>query len=432
MSRDISGNYTLPAGNPVTSGTVIASTWANNTMTDIATVLTASLDRSGNGGMLQPLKLVDGVVAAPGLTFVSEAGIGIYRVGLGQLGFATSGVQRAVVNAAGAWIVNSPSAGTAFTVNALFGAAGIVVASAGSWTQSAPGLTVKSTAANGFAVLSLVPNNGVSGTSDVSHVVNGTTQEYFIINNISGGPTTFRNNAGSGSVTTMSLSTTGNLTLTTPSGSSLTFAGAFPITIGSPSSNSCDFFGSAASQQFRFLPNAVVRFVITDTGLTVLAPASGNSLAITSLAGASSLVLTGPGTVSISFQELTTPPVSQLSAFIGIGTAAFGGTGVNGDLILVPRSSQACGVFIYTGNGTAAQRVAVNGLGNVIISTPVSGQTLTLAPSPAAGELIATSAALTTGAGAGAGTITNAPSAGNPTKWIKINDNGTVRSVPAW
>lgn len=69
---------------------------------------------------------------------------------------------------------------------------------------------------------------------------------------------------------------------------------------------------------------------------------------------------------------------------------------------------------------------------NVSVGAPVSGQTFTVAPSPAAGELIATSSALTTGAGASAGTLTNAPSAGNPTKWIKINDNGTVRSVPAW
>jgi hypothetical protein len=36
------------------------------------------------------------------------------------------------------------------------------------------------------------------------------------------------------------------------------------------------------------------------------------------------------------------------------------------------------------------------------------------------------------GAGAGVGTITNAPAAGNPTKWIPVDDNGTTRYVPAW
>lgn len=43
-----------------------------------------------------------------------------------------------------------------------------------------------------------------------------------------------------------------------------------------------------------------------------------------------------------------------------------------------------------------------------------------------------TGIALTNGAGAGAGTITNAPAAGNPTKWVGIDDNGTTRYIPAW
>lgn len=46
--------------------------------------------------------------------------------------------------------------------------------------------------------------------------------------------------------------------------------------------------------------------------------------------------------------------------------------------------------------------------------------------------LITSTVALTDGAGASAGTITNAPSVGNPTKWIPINDNGTTRYIPAW
>jgi len=46
--------------------------------------------------------------------------------------------------------------------------------------------------------------------------------------------------------------------------------------------------------------------------------------------------------------------------------------------------------------------------------------------------LLSTTAALTTGAGSATGTLTNAPAAGNPTKWIKINDGGTVRYIPAW
>lgn len=43
-----------------------------------------------------------------------------------------------------------------------------------------------------------------------------------------------------------------------------------------------------------------------------------------------------------------------------------------------------------------------------------------------------TSGTLANGAAAAAGTLTNAPAAGNPTKWIPIDDNGTTRYIPAW
>ena len=47
MSRNGSGTYSLPAGNPVVTGTTISSTWANNTLSDIATALTQSIAYDG-------------------------------------------------------------------------------------------------------------------------------------------------------------------------------------------------------------------------------------------------------------------------------------------------------------------------------------------------------------------------------------------------
>jgi hypothetical protein len=46
--------------------------------------------------------------------------------------------------------------------------------------------------------------------------------------------------------------------------------------------------------------------------------------------------------------------------------------------------------------------------------------------------LLSTSVSLSNGAASGSGTLTNAPTSGNPTKWIPINDNGTTRYIPAW
>jgi hypothetical protein len=47
MSRNGSGTYSLPAGNPVVTGTTLSSTWANTTLTDIANALTGSLATDG-------------------------------------------------------------------------------------------------------------------------------------------------------------------------------------------------------------------------------------------------------------------------------------------------------------------------------------------------------------------------------------------------
>lgn len=43
-----------------------------------------------------------------------------------------------------------------------------------------------------------------------------------------------------------------------------------------------------------------------------------------------------------------------------------------------------------------------------------------------------TNATLADNAAVGAGTLTNAPTAGDPTKWVAINDNGTTRYFPTW
>lgn len=49
-----------------------------------------------------------------------------------------------------------------------------------------------------------------------------------------------------------------------------------------------------------------------------------------------------------------------------------------------------------------------------------------------ANKMVQSTAAFTDGAGAAVGTLNNAPAAGNPTKWISIDDNGTTRKIPAW
>jgi hypothetical protein len=76
MSRNGSGPYTLPAGNPVVTGTTISSTWANNTLADISTALTGSVASDGQTTITGNIKmganritgLADGIAATDAAT----------------------------------------------------------------------------------------------------------------------------------------------------------------------------------------------------------------------------------------------------------------------------------------------------------------------------------------------------------------------------
>jgi hypothetical protein len=57
MSRNGSGTYVLPVGNPVVTGTTITSNWANTTFSDVATALTGSVAADGQTPMTGPLAM---------------------------------------------------------------------------------------------------------------------------------------------------------------------------------------------------------------------------------------------------------------------------------------------------------------------------------------------------------------------------------------
>jgi hypothetical protein len=92
MPRNGSGVYTLPAGNPVVAFTTITTAWANPTMADIGTELTNSLDRQGRGGMLAPFRIFDGTISQPGLGFLNEVGLGLWRESSALMHIVNSGV----------------------------------------------------------------------------------------------------------------------------------------------------------------------------------------------------------------------------------------------------------------------------------------------------------------------------------------------------
>lgn len=66
MSRNGTGTYNLPAGNPVVTGTTISSTWANTTLADIANGITGSIAADGQTPITGALVGTNGTVTFGG------------------------------------------------------------------------------------------------------------------------------------------------------------------------------------------------------------------------------------------------------------------------------------------------------------------------------------------------------------------------------
>lgn len=89
-----SGTFNLTTGNPVATGTVIEASWANDTLGDIAVNgLSLCLTTDGQSAMAAPLKLPNGSVSAPALTFSASSTTGLWRPGSNLLALSVSGVE---------------------------------------------------------------------------------------------------------------------------------------------------------------------------------------------------------------------------------------------------------------------------------------------------------------------------------------------------
>lgn len=88
-------------------------------------------------------------------------------------------------------------------------------------------------------------------------------------------------------------------------------------------------------------------------------------------------------------------------------------------------AGQADGVFRFSNNaGTQAVDFTVGASNLLTLNGGLKTTGATFA--------LQTATTLTDNAAAQVATMTNGPAAGNPTKWIAINDNGVTRYIPAW
>lgn len=106
-------------------------------------------------------------------------------------------------------------------------------------------------------------------------------------------------------------------------------------------------------------------------------------------------------------------PGSAGTPSINFGNAT---TGIYGDATSIR--------FSFAGNN----RITFLNSGNVAFSGNLSCAQLQTGVT----TFLSSSVSLSNNAGTSVGTLTNAPSVGNPTKWIQITDNGTPRYIPCW
>lgn len=178
--------------------------------------------------------------------------------------------------------------------------------------------------------------------------------------------------------------------------------------------------------------DASVANVVTGLNVAGAAAAGGVAVSAISSGAAENLTIDAKGTGTLTLQGTATGNISLARTVTAGNAAAFQLTNSVASATvptLVPNrtsattgiGAQAAGNISFVVAGVEIARVVGTGL------TMIAG-TLTLQTT----TLLATSVALTNNAAASAGTLTNAPAVGNPTKWIPINDNGTTRNIPAW
>jgi hypothetical protein len=93
--------YSIPAGQPVVTGTTIDAPTFNTLVADLGTEVSDSLSRSGKGAMTAALKEIDGSTATPSYTWSNDPGVGLYRSASGEGALAAGGADAAKWTVAG-------------------------------------------------------------------------------------------------------------------------------------------------------------------------------------------------------------------------------------------------------------------------------------------------------------------------------------------
>lgn len=452
MPRDVTGTYTLPAGNPVVTATLISSVWANTTMVDLGTALTNSLDRTGvSAGMTGQFKAFAGAIGAPGISWGLDLTSGLYRNAAADYRYSVTGTDVIRFQAAGTVVLAQPGAvGTPpytfigdlttglFRVAA--GDLGITLAGVQVADFQATGITLFNSSVAAQAQLSMVNTNTVAGNDIRIAQTAGTESSAWFVQNqnaaaasITGGQfpaTTIRTlgtisgfQIGTNNIARLIIGGNGGVTIPAPS------TALVALTITGINSANCMTItaGATANQSQGVVINAGTS--ATDFNLKLLNSAGGNIALFTGDKAISMCYTGGGGT--------TNPMIVSTAA----GALNLGFSTANANQII---GISAGGVVTIGIGGTLT---GAGGSHNVTINSVSSGSTLTLGKGQGAGTspalvitggaantaAITVNTSATTGANTWTPTWTNAPFAAgtkNPAHWLPIILDGSLHYIP--
>jgi len=317
MARNGAGTYTLPAGNPVTTGTTISSSWANNTLTDIASSLTASLAYDGQTAPVANLPMATyahtGVGNATVRTMYASAG----QVQDGALAYLTSVSGTDTITAIAPVSMNAYAAGQVFR----FIAAGANTTT--SVTLNINSIGAKAITKNGTTALAVgdIPANSI-----VIVTYDGTQ---FQISNVA--------SAAAASVSSFTAGTTG-FTPSTATTGAVTLAGTLNVANGGTGATTLTsgsvIIGAGTSTPTFVAPTTTGNVLFTTNGTTWSStPKISSATAVASTSGTAIDFTSIPAwvkNITVMLAGVSTSGTSGIIVQLGTGSTTYTTSGYAG------------------------------------------------------------------------------------------------------
>ena len=313
----------------------------------------------------------------------------------------------------------------------------------GSYAISASGYTTTGQS-NGIYV------NAGTNSSDLALAISNQAQTSALLYVYGNGAVTMSGTLTVTGLLTASGGITGSIGQTTAAaGSFTTLSASGTLALGSQTGDNILIHGTVGYNWINFEEGSASKFSMGpfNTGHFQIYSTNGLNANVLDITGSSGLV-TVPYNLGVS-------GTSTLTGNVTVGTLGSGN--VSNSVLIQGSSANGYGPFVQfvdgtgsmgavgssnswgTGNARGMAFAATNALQFLTNNGTLALTLDTSQNATFAGQVIVhdatfhrTLTTMTNGAASNTGTLTNAPVAGNPTKWVPVNDNGTTRYVPMW